>query len=99
MTKNIGHNSAINKNTSELLKRYIEGIETYEDQKKDIAGSIKEIYDEAKSAGFDVKTIRKIVSIRKVDKSKLEEQEFLLETYREALGMNEPSLFDNNDKN
>jgi uncharacterized protein (UPF0335 family) len=78
----------INQNTSELLKKYIEGIETYEDQKKEIAGSIKEIYDEAKSAGFDVKTIRKIISIRKMDKTKLDEQEFLLETYKEALGMN-----------
>ena len=78
----------INKNTAELLKKYIEGIEVYEDQKKEISNSIKEIFDEAKSAGFDVKTIRKIISIRKLDKAKLDEQEYLLETYKEALGMN-----------
>jgi len=78
----------INKNTAELLKKYIEGVEMYEDQKKEISSSIKEIFDEAKSAGFDVKTIRKIISMRKLDKAKLEEQEFLLETYKEALGMN-----------
>ena len=78
----------INKNTSELLKKYIQGIENYEDQKKEIASSIKEIFDEAKSAGFDVKTMRKIISMRKIDKAKLDEQEFLLETYKEALGMN-----------
>ena len=78
----------INKNTAELLKKYIEGVETYEDQKKEISSSIKEIFDEAKSAGFDVKTIRKIISMRKLDKAKLDEQEFLLETYKEALGMN-----------
>lgn len=78
----------INKNTAELLKKYIDGIETYEDQKKEISNSIKEIFDEAKSTGFDVKTMRKIIQLRKLDKSKLEEQEFLLETYMEALGMN-----------
>ncbi len=77
----------INKNTAELLKKYIEGIETYEDQKKEISMSVKEIFDEAKSAGFDIKTIRKIISMRKLDKAKLEEQEYLLETYKEALGM------------
>ncbi len=77
----------INKNTAELLKKYIEGVEMYEDQKKEISGSIKEIFDEAKSAGFDVKTIRKIISMRKLDKAKLDEQEFLLDTYKEALGM------------
>lgn len=90
MTKNIGHNSKvdINKNTAELLKRYIEGIEAYEDQKKNLQESIKEIFDEAKSAGFDTKTMRQIIKLRKADKIKLEEQEFLLETYKEALGMN-----------
>jgi len=77
----------INKNTAELLKKYIEGVEMYEDQKKEISMSIKEIFDEAKSAGFDVKTIRKIISMRKLDKAKLDEQEFLLDTYKEALGM------------
>jgi uncharacterized protein (UPF0335 family) len=77
----------INKNTAELLKKYIEGVEMYEDQKKEISSSIKEIFDEAKAAGFDVKTIRKIISLRKLDKAKLEEQEYLLETYKEALGM------------
>ncbi|MES2676779.1 MAG: DUF2312 domain-containing protein [Pseudomonadota bacterium] len=80
--------SEINKNTAELLKKYIEGVEMYEDQKKEISSSIKEIFDEAKAAGFDVKTIRKIISMRKLDKAKLDEQEFLLETYKEALGMN-----------
>jgi len=69
------------------LKKYIEGVEIYEDQKKEISMSIKEIFDEAKSAGFDVKTIRKIISMRKLDKAKLDEQEFLLDTYKEALGM------------
>ena len=78
----------INKNTSELLKKYVEGVEMYEDQKKEIGFSIKEIFDEAKAAGFDVKTIKKIISMRKLDKVQLDEAEFLLDTYKEALGMN-----------
>jgi uncharacterized protein (UPF0335 family) len=85
----------INHNTQGLLKRYIEGIETYEDQKKEISSSIKEIFDEAKSAGFDVKTMKKIISMRKLDQAKLDEQEYLLETYKEALGMTQPDLFIN----
>ena len=60
---------SINKDTAEKLKKYIEGIEMYEDQKKEIGESIKEIYDEAKSSGFDVKIIRKIISLRKKDKN------------------------------
>lgn len=94
--RNIGHNSKnINQNTSELLKRYIEGVENYNDQIKEFQGSVKEIFDEAKSAGFDVKTMRKIISMRKLDQAKLDEQEYLLETYKEALGMTQPDLFIN----
>jgi len=87
----------INHNTKGLLKKYIEGIEMYEDQKKNLSESIKEIFDEAKSAGFDVKTMRKIISMRKLDKAKLDEQEYLLETYKEALGMTQPDLFNQPD--
>lgn len=97
--KNIGHNSKnINQNTSDLLKRYIEGVENYNDRIKEFQGSIKEIFDEAKSAGFDVKTMRKIISMRKLDKSTLDQQEYLLETYKEALGMTQPDLFNQPDQ-
>ena len=77
----------ITKDTAQLLKKYIDGIEMYEDQKKEIAMSIKEIFDEAKSAGFDTGIMRKIISLRKLDKTKLEEQEYLLDAYKDALGM------------
>jgi uncharacterized protein (UPF0335 family) len=94
MSKNIGHNSKhTNQNTSELLKQYIEGIENYNDRIKEMQGSIKEIFDEAKSTGFNPKIMRKIISMRKLDQAKLDEQEYLLETYKEALGMTEPDLF------
>jgi uncharacterized protein (UPF0335 family) len=77
----------INKNTAELLKKYIDAIEMYEGQKKDISESIKEIFDEAKATGFDLPTIRDIIKMRKLEQSKLDEMEYLLDTYKEALGM------------
>tara|TARA_R110000851_G_C12918656_1_gene550046 strand:+ start:75 stop:320 length:246 start_codon:yes stop_codon:yes gene_type:complete len=77
----------INNNTAELLKKYIDAIEMYEGQKKDISESIKEIFDEAKATGFDLQTIRDIIKMRKLDQAKLDEKEFLLDTYKEALGM------------
>jgi len=80
--KNTGHNSS-----ADQLKQYIEGIENYENQKKDISESIKEIFDNAKSAGFDVKTIRKIIKLRKTDPAKAQEEQYLLETYCESLQM------------
>ncbi len=77
----------VNKSTASQLKQYIESIETYEAEKKELAERLKEVYDEAKAAGFDTGIMRQIVRIRKMDKTKLDEQEYLLETYKEALGM------------
>ena len=77
----------ITNETAETLRKYIEAIESYEAQKKDLNESIKEIFDNAKANGFDVKTMRKVIALRKMDKAKLEEQEYLLETYKEALGL------------
>ena len=79
MTDKIGHN------TAELLKKYIEGVEMYEGQKKDISESVKEIFDNAKTNGLDVKTIKKIIARRKVEAHKLDEEDFLLDSYQEAL--------------
>jgi len=77
----------INKETAEQLRKYIEFIEICEAERKEVADKLKEIYDEAKASGFDIKIIREIVKIRKADKDKLLEAEYLLETYKEALGM------------
>ena len=77
----------VNKETAEQLKKYIEAIENYEAEKQEVSERLKEVYDEAKSAGFDIKTMRQLIKIRKSDQAKLEEQEYLLETYKEALGM------------
>lgn len=77
----------VNQETADQLKRYVESIENYEAEKKEISERLKEVYDEAKSTGFDVAIIRQIVKIRKADADKLLEEEYLLETYKEALGM------------
>ncbi|MFC1659581.1 DUF2312 domain-containing protein [Pseudomonadota bacterium] len=58
-----------------------------EQKKTETARQIADVYKDAKSAGFDAKIIRKIILLRKMDKEELQEQEYLLETYKEALGM------------
>ncbi len=70
------------------LKAFIERIERLEEEKKAIADDVKDVYAEAKGNGFDVKIIRKIVSIRKQDRDKRIEEETILELYLAALGMN-----------
>lgn len=69
------------------LKRIVENIENSEREKQELSRQVSEIYKEAKAAGFDPKIIRKIVSIRKKDQDEQQEEEYLLETYKEALGM------------
>lgn len=67
------------------LRSLIERIERLEDENKAIASDIRDIFAEAKSAGFDVKIMRSIIKLRKMDAADRDEQEFLLETYRKAL--------------
>ena len=69
------------------LEGYIQRIERLEEEKSGIAEDIKEIYGEAKATGFDVKTIRQIVRLRKIELDKRREAEMLLETYKAAIGM------------
>ncbi len=69
------------------LRQYIEQIERLEEEKKALSGDIKDKYLEAKANGFDVKAMRKIVSLRKRSKSEREEEESILEVYMHALGM------------
>ncbi|MEM0989528.1 MAG: DUF2312 domain-containing protein [Pseudomonadota bacterium] len=69
------------------LRAIVERIERLEDEKKEVAEQIKEVYAEAKGNGFDSKTLRKIVSLRKKDTEEREEEEALLELYMSALGM------------
>ena len=68
------------------LQSFIERIERLEDEKRTIAGDIKDVYSEAKGTGFDVKIIRKVVALRRQDKHKRQEEAELLELYLDALG-------------
>lgn len=72
---------------ADQLRLLIERIERLEEEKKGIADDIKDVYGEAKSTGFDVKTIRTIVRLRKMEKHHRDEAEALLETYKQALGL------------
>ncbi|MEM9063530.1 MAG: DUF2312 domain-containing protein [Pseudomonadota bacterium] len=69
------------------LKAIVERIERLEDEKKEVAEQIKEVYAEAKGNGFDAKTLRKIVSLRKKPTEERQEEEALLDLYLSALGM------------
>ena len=69
------------------LKQIVENIEHLEMEKKEKSDEISAVYREAKANGFDIKIIRKIVSIRKKDVNERQEEEHLIEAYKEALGM------------
>lgn len=73
--------------SAEQLKLFIERIETLEEEKRTVSEEIKGVYAEAKSTGYDAKTMRTIVRLRKMDKNDRLEQEALLETYLDALGL------------
>jgi uncharacterized protein (UPF0335 family) len=72
---------------ADRLRSIIERIERLEEERKALGSDIKDIYAEAKSAGFEVKVIRTIISLRKKEPAEVEEQETLLDLYRRALGM------------
>ncbi|MBN2973073.1 DUF2312 domain-containing protein [Roseomonas aeriglobus] len=73
--------------SAEQLRLFIERIERLEEEKRGIADDIKDVYGEAKSTGFDAKTMRTIVRLRKMEKHHRDEADALLETYRNALGL------------
>lgn len=72
---------------ADQLRLLIERIERLEEEKKGISDDIADVFGEAKSTGFDVKTIRTIVRLRKMEKHHRDEAEMLLETYKAALGL------------
>ena len=71
----------------ERLRSFIERIERLEEEKRALAADIKEVYAEAKGTGFDAKTMRQIIRIRRMDKDDVAEEETLLDIYKRALGM------------
>ena len=72
---------------AERLRSFIERIERLEEEKAALAADIREVYAEAKSTGFDVKTMRQVIKLRKLDRDDREAQEHLLDLYKQALGL------------
>ncbi|MBI2240270.1 MAG: DUF2312 domain-containing protein [Magnetospirillum gryphiswaldense] len=79
----IGHNSgdAIGGIASEALKQFVARIENLEEEKRGLQADIKDVYAQAKSQGFDVKILRKMIQRRRIDAMEREEQDQLLELY------------------
>ena len=71
----------------EQLRALIERIERLEEERAALAGDVREVYAEAKGNGFDVKVMRQIIRLRKMDREDRQEQEELLQLYQHALGM------------
>ncbi len=71
----------------ERLQSFVERIERLEAEKAALVADIREVYSEAKGVGFDPKTMRRVISLRKLESADRQEQEALLETYMVALGM------------
>lgn len=69
------------------LRAFLERIERLEEEKAALAEDIKEVYGEAKAVGFDTKTMRRILKLRKMDIEKRREEDELLELYKAAIGM------------
>ncbi len=72
---------------ADQLRLFIERIERLEEEKKGIADDIKDVYAEAKATGYDAKTMREMVKLRKMESHTRQERDALLETYRNALGI------------
>lgn len=72
---------------ADQLRSYIERVEKLEEEKADIASAIRDVFAEAKSNGYDVKAIREILKLRRLEPHDREEQEYMLDVYKRALGM------------
>lgn len=71
----------------ERLRSLLERIERLNEEKKEIQNDIRDIFAEAKSAGFDVKIMREILKLRRKNVADRDEQDYLIETYRKALDL------------
>tara|TARA_R110000796_G_scaffold11478_2_gene38170 strand:- start:74720 stop:74965 length:246 start_codon:yes stop_codon:yes gene_type:complete len=72
---------------ADQLASYVERIERIEEEKANLMADIKEVYGEAKALGYDVKILRQIISLRKIEDHERTEKEQILEVYKRALGM------------
>lgn len=72
---------------ADQLRSIIDRVERLEEEKKEVAEQIKEVFAEAKANGFDTKTLRKVISLRKKALEERQEEEAMLDLYLHALGM------------
>jgi uncharacterized protein (UPF0335 family) len=72
---------------ADQLKNYIERIEKLEEEKAEIASFIKDVFAEIKANGYDAKAIKEILKLRKLEPQVREEQEYMIDIYKKALGM------------
>ena len=80
-------NSSGNSIAGERLRSIVERVERLDEERKALGNDVRDIFAEAKGAGFDVKVIRALLKLRKLDPVEVEEMESLLDVYRHALGM------------
>jgi len=73
--------------TAEHLRSYIQRIENLEVTKAEVAADIKDVYAEAKGNGYDTKAMRQVIKLRKMAAHERDEQEYLIETYKRAIGL------------
>lgn len=79
--------TALQSNAQKELRRLIEGVERIEAERKELASDVKDLFAEAKGKGYCVKTMRKILALRKKSAADREEEQAILDTYMIALGM------------
>ena len=80
------HATSLTETAREKLRQTVARIERLEEEKKEVAEQIKEVYGEAKAFGYDVKALRTVVRLRKQDRDERKEQEAILDVYLSALG-------------
>lgn len=84
MTDDIGHNSGA---AAERLRSFVQRIERLEEEKKTIAGDIREVKAEAKSDGYDIKALNEVLRLRRMDAGDRTDLIAIVDTYAKALGM------------
>ena len=72
---------------ADRLRQFIERVERLEEEKAALASDVREVYAEAKSAGFDAKTMRKVIRERALEPAERQEQLHLFEVYKKAVGL------------
>lgn len=82
-----------NHNVTAMLRSFVERIERLNDEKAAISDDLKSVFAEAKARGLNVKALRAIIKLRKMDRADVEEQSYWINAYAETLGMYQPDLF------